>query len=61
MRFRRARGGPFTARCSPCCSTQEASILPALAHHAEEAADIEAILRFAPEAAERAAAVGVTS
>jgi DNA-binding CsgD family transcriptional regulator len=29
-----------------------------LAHHAEEAEDVEAILRFAPEAAERAAAVG---
>jgi DNA-binding CsgD family transcriptional regulator/tetratricopeptide (TPR) repeat protein len=29
-----------------------------LAHHAEESADTEAILRFAPEAAERAAAVG---
>ena len=29
-----------------------------LAHHAEEAEDVEAILRFAPEAGERAAAVG---
>jgi DNA-binding CsgD family transcriptional regulator len=29
-----------------------------LAHHAEEAADVDAILRFAPEAAARAAAVG---
>jgi len=29
-----------------------------LAHHAEEAEDIDAILRFAPEAGERAAAVG---
>jgi DNA-binding CsgD family transcriptional regulator len=35
------------------------SVGPArLAHHAEEAADTEAILRFAPEAAARAAAVG---
>ena len=29
-----------------------------LAHHAEEAEDVEAILRYAPEAGERAAAVG---
>ena len=56
-RFRRARGGRFTARCSR--RSRRRRVDPArLAHHAEEAADVEAILRFAPEAAERAAAVG---
>ena len=58
MRFRRARAGPFTGAVLACCSTPDDVDPARLAHHAEEAADTEAILRFAPEAAARAAAVG---
>ena len=60
-RFRRAHGGPFIVRCSRCSSTP-ADVDPArLAHHAEEAADTEAILRFAPEAAAAGCGGGLTS